>query len=288
VGKRCLSDRRSLNPCGVGRSRACSKLDHSDDHPGEYEHADDPLHPDPEGFHGFECYAVRGLGDHVLIINADDLGGSREATDAIGSCFDAGAITSATLMVNMTDSARAAELAREKGWPIGLHLNLTQAFDDPALSQADFERHRQVVAYFEGNLRQRRLWPEVRPAVRRLVGEEMSAQIDEFERVAGMAPTHIDSHHHSHTTKVVLSLLGRELPVRRTASRRGASIARRFKSTDYFMSFPEVKLASQRAETKSVELMVHPSFENELPVLLSDQWIETVAAADTGSFADLV
>lgn len=234
-----------------------------------------------------------GNGDPLLIINADDLGGSLEASTAIERCFDAGAITSSTLMVHMADSERAAKLARDKSWPIGLHLNLTQAFDDPEVTPHKRERHDRVVTYFGKGLRRRRLWTEWRLKMRQLVAEEMAAQLDEFERIVGAPPTHIDSHHHVHTATVVLESLGRDLPVRRTASRRGRAIARKFNSTNYFMSFAnldvaDLERAAGRAETKSVELMVHPSFAEELPVLLSEEWISAVAAADTGSFADLV
>lgn len=275
-------------PRAKAPSHGFSELDDGDDHPRDNEHADQALHPDPEGFHGREGYALHAQGGGVLIVNADDFGASREASDAIARCFEADAITSATLMVHMTDSKRAAGLAREKGWPIGLHLNLTQPFDDPGVAPHRRARHDMVCDYFAAGLRRRRLWTEWRPRLRRLVAEEMAAQLDEFEAIAGVPPTHIDSHHHVHTATVVLASLPRDLPVRRTASRRGAAIGRKFDSTDYFMSFPEVELAAQRAEEKSAELIVHPSFENELPVLLSDDWIKTVAAADTGSFADLV
>src|SRR4051812_19076803 len=64
----------------------------------------------------------------MLIVNADDWGGWRDATDAAAACFRAGRITSATAMVFMEDSARGAGLAKDLGIEIGLHLNLTQEF----------------------------------------------------------------------------------------------------------------------------------------------------------------
>ena len=66
----------------------------------------------------------------MLIVNADDLGGFPAATDAIARCFDAGAITSATLMVGKDDSRRAAEMAVAGDWPVGLHLNLREPLPD--------------------------------------------------------------------------------------------------------------------------------------------------------------
>jgi YdjC-like protein len=48
----------------------------------------------------------------MLIINADDWGRSRAETDNALTCHDEGRITSASAMVYMEDSERAAELAK--------------------------------------------------------------------------------------------------------------------------------------------------------------------------------
>src|ERR1043166_10295467 len=64
----------------------------------------------------------------MIIINADDLGRSRPETDAALSWYQAGRITSASAMVFMQDSERAAEKATECGIDIGLHLNLSQLY----------------------------------------------------------------------------------------------------------------------------------------------------------------
>src|SRR3954451_386490 len=61
----------------------------------------------------------------MLIVNADDFGAAPSATDAILQAFDAQAISSASAMVWMHDSDRAAEIAADRGLPLGLHLNLT-------------------------------------------------------------------------------------------------------------------------------------------------------------------
>ena len=43
-------------------------------------------------------------------------------------------------MVYMNDSRRAAELVRASGLPVGLHLNLTQEFEDEAAPSSVRER----------------------------------------------------------------------------------------------------------------------------------------------------
>jgi predicted glycoside hydrolase/deacetylase ChbG (UPF0249 family) len=51
------------------------------------------------------------------IVNADDLGLDRESTDAILECFAATRLTSATSMVWMVESERAAAAARAARLP---------------------------------------------------------------------------------------------------------------------------------------------------------------------------
>src|SRR5271157_1750785 len=76
----------------------------------------------------------------MIIINADDWGRSRLDTDAIVACHARNRITSASGMVFMEDSERAAYLAKETGIDVGLHLNFTEIFSDniasPSLREA--------------------------------------------------------------------------------------------------------------------------------------------------------
>src|SRR5437879_7585 len=63
-----------------------------------------------------------------LIVNADDWGRDPLTTDRILECSRRGAVSSASAMVFMGDSVRAAAVAREYGVEAGLHLNLTTPF----------------------------------------------------------------------------------------------------------------------------------------------------------------
>src|ERR1700742_3119003 len=72
--------------------------------------------------------AVSPSSHPLLIVNADDLGWNRGATDLTIASFGAGQVTSATALVHMEDSERAATLAREHDLPTGLHLNLSDPF----------------------------------------------------------------------------------------------------------------------------------------------------------------
>src|SRR5690349_19441826 len=83
----------------------------------------------------------------MLIINADDLGRSQAETDVTLRCFREGRITSATAMVFMADSARAADLSRDTGLDVGLHLNLSQPFTAEVVNPCLQERHNRVVRF---------------------------------------------------------------------------------------------------------------------------------------------
>ena len=85
----------------------------------------------------------------LLIITADDWGHVRTTTDAIHECFEAGAVTSVSAMVHMSDSARAAELAATGGEPVGLHLNLTEPFTAPDCPRDVSARQRAIAAYLD-------------------------------------------------------------------------------------------------------------------------------------------
>ena len=64
----------------------------------------------------------------MLIINADDWGMCKAATDTALACYNRGRITSASAMVFMEDSERGAQIALGCGIDVGLHLNLSARF----------------------------------------------------------------------------------------------------------------------------------------------------------------
>jgi predicted glycoside hydrolase/deacetylase ChbG (UPF0249 family) len=131
----------------------------------------------------------------LLIVNADDFGLNRAATDAIVECHRAGSVTSTTLMANAPDCERAAGLA--SGLPalgVGMHFNLTwgeplaRAGEVPTLVDAEGRLHpRERLARL---LLLGRVDPEH-------IARELAAQWQRL-REAGVAPTHMDSHQHVH------------------------------------------------------------------------------------------
>lgn len=103
-----------------------------------------------------------------LIINADDFGLSIGVNAGIVDAHISGVLTSTSLMVFRPAAEDAAELAhRHSSLSIGLHLDdqLDADLDDPEQAARAF-----------------------------------AAQLERFRELIGGDPTHVDSHHHSHTT----------------------------------------------------------------------------------------
>jgi predicted glycoside hydrolase/deacetylase ChbG (UPF0249 family) len=244
----------------------------------------------------------------LLIVNADDWGYDKEATDAIADTFDCGGLTSTTAMVFMADSDRAAEqsLSRPR-LGVGLHLNLVEEFSDPATPTAVRDRQRRFIEHFR-LLRVRRWVYD--PRIRHEVNQIVADQFRRFYELYGRAPTHLDGHHHCHlAANVLLSpAVPRGMKVRNALSdahrsnplsdvlraARDRLLTRRFATTDHFLSvrsvWPPFGGALSRLElarTASVEVMVHPSFADEYPELTSEPWRTALAGVRLGSFADL-
>jgi predicted glycoside hydrolase/deacetylase ChbG (UPF0249 family) len=243
----------------------------------------------------------------LLIVNADDFGGNRLATDRIERCFAARRITSASAMVYMSDSLRAAEIARSRDLPIGLHLNLTQPFDDPSTPSPVRERQAKAARHFARGRRARFTYnPFLRDLVESCLADQLARFRESFER----QPTHIDGHNHAHLSPTVLLALPKKLPVR-TAERqpnarptpgelmrrvRHAFIERRGLTTECFYaidplaaepSLSAIEALLTHADRSSVEIMTHPDRDRDFELLMSDDWLRGLRKRQLGSFRDL-
>ncbi len=224
-----------------------------------------------------------------LIVNADDWGRNRNTTDRTLDCWARGAISSASAMVFMEDSERAAEIARERQIDVGLHLNLTTPFTAAACSRQLVEEQQKIAScLLRHRLAQICFYPALMQSFRCVV----EAQVEEFLRIYGAPPRRFDGHHHMHLCTNVLA--GRLLPqgamVRRSFSfepgekglanrlyRRGLDrvIARRHRLTDFFLSLkplqPESRLDRifSLARRSIVEIETHPINAEEYRFLVS-------------------
>jgi chitin disaccharide deacetylase len=253
---------------------------------------------------------VAGTDRGLLIVNADDLGITCPASDAILECFGAGAISSATALVWMQDSDRAAQFARERHLPIGLHLNLIEPYNAPDVPDRVAATQRRVIERLRGGGMTAQLY---HPAWSDDFEACIADQLSRFQELYGRSPLHVDGHRHMHL--VPNALLARALtPVRRCrrpanrlahesalykrAGRAAIALAvrRRFLTTDWCFSvrslhpaFGGARLDEKldRARRDSVELFVHPGYADELAVLRSADWRKRLLHHRLGTFADL-
>jgi predicted glycoside hydrolase/deacetylase ChbG (UPF0249 family) len=237
----------------------------------------------------------------LLIVNADDWGGYPEMTDATLRCFEAGAISSTTAMMYMQDSDRAAELALSAGIPTGLHLNLTQPFEDPATPSGVRERQRKLTTRFRR--RQLRRWT-YDPSLRGLFERVIFDQFERFHELYGRAPVHVDGHEHAHLAFNVIfcSALDKGTALRCGGTVTGSParrlrqwiLKRRFRTPDLLRGFesfyPRWDRLSEElavAHERSLEVSTHPGWPDNYARLLSSQWIDALSEHRLGSYADL-
>lgn len=241
----------------------------------------------------------------MLIVNADDLGRNRSATDRTLECHAAGRITSTSAMVFMADSHRAAALASDSGIEIGLHLNLSEPFSDPAVPESLRRQQARLCAFLRaGKFALIAYHPFLRSAFHSVV----HAQLAEFSRLFGRQPSHLDGHQHMHLATNVL--VDRLLPAGSTVRRSFSflpgerpllnrwyrkivdrHLASRFRVVDQFhslsscMSTERLRRIVVLANTQLVELMVHPERLHETEFLLGDEYANAIASAQLSTHA---
>jgi chitin disaccharide deacetylase len=245
-------------------------------------------------------------GDVVLIINADDYGRNVAATDNTLLAFRYGSITSASAMVFMDDSERAAQLALEAGLEVGLHLNLSEVFSKP-VSSSVIQSQEMVSSFL---LRSR--WHKLiyNPFLSRHFDLAFKAQYEEFARIYGKAPSHIDGHHHLHlcANMVFGNIIPAGMPTRRNYTfykgdkgrinrfyRRcmDAWLRRGHIRTSYFFALPcidqqdRLRAILALAGNSSVELMAHPEKDDDFVQLMSDEFSRSIRSVRTGTHACL-
>ncbi len=143
----------------------------------------------------------------MLIVNADDWGRTRTETAAALCLYRQGRITSVSAMVFMEDSHRAADLAKDEGIDAGLHLNFSQGFTG-RVPGWPLRKHHDRIARFLSISKYALIF--YNPGLRREFLYDYQAQLEEFQRLYGRAPSHFDGHQHMHLCTNML--LNRVIP----------------------------------------------------------------------------
>jgi len=233
----------------------------------------------------------------MLVINADDLGRNPQATNAILECCSAKRITSASAMVFMQDSARAASVAKEAPLDIGLHINFTESFTGPGVSDSLRRNHERIRSF---------LWRSkfalliYNPFLRDAFREVFEAQAAEFARLYGRAPARYDGHQHMHlcSNMVLQKLIPANSKVRRSFSFAAGEknffnrhyraiidrrLAARYRIGDFFFALQQFLPVSKMgkvvelARTREVELMTHPEVKSDYETLMSEAFVSAVS-----------
>jgi len=205
----------------------------------------------------------------------------------------------------MKDSERAADVATRMNVDIGLHLNFSEPLSACAVPAALAAEHRSIAEFLARSPYARLMYnPMLRTAFRNVY----DAQIEEFNRLYGRAPSHIDGHHHQHlcANMLVDPLIPRGFRVRRNFTfvvgekgimNRGyrrlvdICLARRYVITDYFFSLQQslngharsLVEISDLAKVGDVELMTHPRNPEEFGCLSGMQFERLLGAIAPGA-----
>jgi predicted glycoside hydrolase/deacetylase ChbG (UPF0249 family) len=136
-----------------------------------------------------------------LILNGDDLGVSESVNECIFALMEQEKVTSATLLMNCPfTEATAAQLARYRQCSFGVHLNTTAFF--PLTAHPGLKPLLNNQGEFAGNIRRIKLTSTIRQGV----FAEWSAQIERAIAL-GVPISHLDSHHHTHTSPALFGVL---------------------------------------------------------------------------------
>ena len=211
-----------------------------------------------------------------LIVNADDFGQSDDTVGATIECFEAGALTSATLMPAMPATERALEFARshpEHGF--GVHLTLSA---DPARRPLVDPELVPCLVDTDGTLLSTRE-VRTRALTGRLVPQQLEREIEAQVRSvldAGVPASHVDSHRHLHKFAPVRAALASVLPrleIRRVRAVQDLYVSRPLLSPTYWLG--RRWRASIRRAFETTEHFLMPS-KSEGP------WSEAVAGLIAG------
>jgi len=243
----------------------------------------------------------------MLIITADDYGKTRHTTDSILKCFSNKRITSASAMVFMEDSVRAASLAVKSSLEVGLHLNFTLPFNACNIPLALRKHQNRIVSYLTKHKLAQVIY---NPFLADSFSFLFLAQQEEFIRLYGKLPDFINGHHHMHLCANTLAsnIIPKGTRLRGTFTFDAGEkslfnllyrhildiwISRRFISPDSFYSIVPVQNHKRlqnfinSAVKKTIEIEVHPENDEEIEFLLTDQYQNLIDSVHTGGFRHL-
>jgi predicted glycoside hydrolase/deacetylase ChbG (UPF0249 family) len=207
-----------------------------------------------------------------LIVNADDFGRTRGVNAGVVEAHIYGIVTSTTVMVLEPAAEEGVADARRRAprLSLGLHFELTGG----GLPASSPDRIPSLLV--DGRFL--RFAVDLPPELpREEIARELDAQIFLFEKMAGVAPSHLDSHHHSALHPSVQPVFAQAalrlgIPARASSSEarealRSAGVRTPDRFIDSFYG-PEATAANLREillglAHETTELMCHPGRADE-------------------------
>jgi predicted glycoside hydrolase/deacetylase ChbG (UPF0249 family) len=207
----------------------------------------------------------------------------------------------------MADSERAAELARGTDLEVGLHLNLTEDFTGSGAARELQQEHAKVAKYLNGSRFATALYnPLLSSAFRNVVQQQQS----EFKRLYGRPPGFVNGHHHMHLSANVLGqgLLPVKARIRGPFTFRAGEkssmkrwyrgwlaqrVRRNFITPDCLYNVEPIhdterlRRIAQEAQSRTVELEVHPEHAEQREFLLSPEFRQIVQGTELQGFGQL-
>lgn len=232
-----------------------------------------------------------------IVVNADDFGHGEVRTQAICEAFEKGLLTTTTVMTNMPWFDRAVSLSKERGFfdKVGLHFNLTEGV--PLTSRMRDDEFFCTAGAFNANFhRSQKSRLFLSRGLCELVHGEAKAQVERYCD-AGFKLMHLDSHHHVHTDfSVARELYPIALAAGFKTSRMSRTIAPRmrlhkrvykalfnawanrrlpFVVHDFTDFFDFMRVYRALPGHASIEVMVHPGLDEDVPMAVMSEFWET-------------
>jgi predicted glycoside hydrolase/deacetylase ChbG (UPF0249 family) len=173
-----------------------------------------------------------------IILNADDFGYDDDTLAATIECFEAGALTSATVMPKMPATARAIAYGKANPrFSFGAHLTfIADTVEAPFSNPADIPALVRPDGRFRDSQELRLMALRGKVPVEQ-IEREMALQLA-FLRDHGVPVSHVDSHGHLHKFKPFVEAMKRVLPkfgIRRVRTAQDVYLRRPFKSPTYWL-----------------------------------------------------
>ena len=203
-----------------------------------------------------------------IIFNADDFGMSKGVNLGIVEAHKNGPVRSATIMAGMDAFNHAVQLAKENpSLKVGVHLTLNAGKSVGGVYQTITDKGGNFFSIQVGLERIKKEIVDFKEVER-----EFEAQIQKVLN-AGIAPSHLDSHHHVHNHPEITQVfirVAKKYGIKRVRLTNGLSgdDAREFSSTDRFdasffgenITIEHLKQIISKGNGQSLEIMTHPAY----------------------------